>query len=136
MLFWEFSRSPGTATVDVEYFARVQARVRQTGNELLVVTVPEKHQVYGRLLKHPDGSSVIPVSTHSFQDLARDVEAAKIPVVDLTSVLSEQANRLFLNGQYNYHDDDTHWNPVGIRLGSEAIAAKWRSMSEARGGQR
>lgn len=109
----------------VEYFVRVRDRLRQTGNELLVVMVPDKYRVYRRFFKRPPG---LAPAASSFQNLVPALEKAKIPALDLTPILSEQAARLYPTGQYNYHDDDTHWNAAAVRRTAEAVAVAWREL--------
>jgi hypothetical protein len=30
---------------------------------------------------------------------------------------------------YSFRDDDTHWNPVGVRRAVQAIAEVWKNLS-------
>jgi hypothetical protein len=100
----------------IRYFLQVQNLVRQTGNELVVVMAPTKYRVYRPLMKR--GGPIV----SAFRDLAPALEKAGIPCIDLTPVLTRQAAELFARGQYNFRDDDTHWNPVGVHCAAQAIA--------------
>jgi hypothetical protein len=106
----------------IRYFLQVQDLVRQTGNELLVVMAPTKYRVYRPLMKR--GGPIV----SAYRDLAPALEKAGIPCIDLTPVLTRQAAELFPRGQYNFRDDDTHWNPVGVRRAAQAIAEVWKNL--------
>ena len=55
--------------------------------------------------------------------LASSLRQSGIECLDLTPILSGQAAALLASGQYNFHDDDTHWNASGAALAAHAIAA-------------
>ena len=119
MLFFAAPEQPviQAAQSDIGYFVHVKDRIRQTGNRLLVVMVPSKYRVYEPLMKrgHPVESGYI--------QLASSLRQSGIECLDLTPILSGQAAALLASGQYNFHDDDTHWNASGAALAAHAIAA-------------
>lgn len=108
--------------IEVEYFRRAQELTRQTGNELLVVMAPTKYRVYRPLMKR--GGPIV----SAYRDLVPALEKAGIPSIDLTPVLTRQATELFERGEYNFRDDDTHWNPTGVRYAAHAIAEIWKNL--------
>jgi hypothetical protein len=102
---------------DAAYFVQVRDHVRATGNQLVVVMVPPKYRVYRPLMKA--GRDLV----SAYVNLAGQLEKAGVSCLDLTPALTHQAADLFAQGQYNYRDDDTHWNAAGARRAAEVIAA-------------
>ena len=115
------------------YLTEISALVHATGNELLVLLVPEKYNVYYPLLSEkgeppPEGESRL-------DHLEMDLHRSGIPVLNLTSPLRSQAAEGLQRREYNYWIDDTHWNRLGIETATTAILRAWsdrpRSISNA-----
>jgi len=104
---------------DTGYFLEVNARIRDTGNKLIVVLVPSKYVVYQPLLLNPGPS---PDSKAHWDQFEEDLQQAGIATVNLSSALKLQAAKDFPKGKYDYFIDDTHWNQSGIHVGAVAIA--------------
>ena len=105
------------------YLSEINSLVHATGNELLVLLVPEKYNVYYPLLSEkglsaPEGESRLDL-------LEKDLRRSGIPVLNLTSALRSQAVEGLKKGEYNYWIDDTHWNRVGIQTAAAAILQAW-----------
>jgi hypothetical protein len=109
---------------DAGYFVRVRERVRQTGNELLVVMIPGRYRVYRPLMKSGG------LLDSAYARLIPALDRAGVPAIDLTPLMSTQAAELLPQGKYNFQDDDTHWNRLGVHCAAEAIAARWKQMSQ------
>ena len=107
---------------DADFFVKLNALVRSTDNELLVILVPDKYNVYYPLL---EGASLS--GSPYLGLLAQNLSSNRMAVLDLTSVLREQATAILLDRKYNYHIDDSHWNAVGVERVAQAII-------ESRGG--
>ncbi len=103
------------------FFAELNSLVKATGNQLLVVIVPDKATVYGPLLADPPAR---PSSDLYVNSMERRIAADGIPVVNLVGALRAQAADGLPRHEYNYWLDDTHWNAAGIRRSAEAINAK------------
>jgi SGNH hydrolase-like domain, acetyltransferase AlgX len=106
----------------IRYFVEAQNLVRQSGNELLVVMAPTKYRVYRPLMKR--GGPIV----SAYRDLVPALEKAGVRCIDLTPILTRQAEELSARGQYNFRDDDTHWNPTGVRCAARAIAEIWEKL--------
>lgn len=100
------------------YFSEVNDLIHRTGNELLVVLVPDKYNVYHSLLKEAAPS---PLSQSHLDHLEQDLIHAGVSVLNLTSALSLQASEGLKNKEYDYFIDDTHWNRLGIHVAANAI---------------
>lgn len=107
-------------TADIDFFVKLQLKVRSTGNELLVIFVPSKYNVYYPLL---DGPYKPAKESPYLNEVEKKLSAAHIPVLDPTAKLREQAAALLPDGKYNYRIDDTHWNAAGVRTVAKAIIA-------------
>lgn len=110
--------------MDVSFFVELNASVRATGNELLVVLVPDKFNVYHPLLR--DHDSKASNQTPYLAALGEKLRQSAVSVLDLTPVLREQAAAALDAGNYIYHPDDTHWNERGAGRAA-------RFVSESRG---
>jgi hypothetical protein len=101
------------------FYADLQARVRASGNELLVIFVPDKYNVYFPLLENPGQT---PSEAGLFlRNLGDNLRKAGVPYVDLTPALRQQAAQGLATGAYNYFLDDSHWGPFGTRRAAEEI---------------
>jgi hypothetical protein len=119
MLFLPTDVYGQTHRTEADFFVRLRSVVESTGNELLVVLVPDKFKIYYSLLKDPPP---IPADEKTFMGaLARNLRAVRVPVLDLTPGLRHQAAAAYARGQYNYQIDDTHWNALGIQDAAKEI---------------
>jgi len=94
-------------------FAELTALASTTGNQLVVVLVPDKNTVYYPLLKTPIAFPQQMPSPGSSAGGAR--------VLDLTDLLREKAASGLTNGDYYYLIDDTHWSALGTKTIAQAI---------------
>jgi len=100
------------------YFSEVNALIRETGNELLVVLVPDKYNIYHAPLQ---GAAPAPSSQSHLDHLEQDLIRSNVPVLNLTSALRLQAAKGLQNKEYDYFIDDTHWNQLGIQVAANEI---------------
>ena len=42
--------------------------------------------------------------------------------------LLEKGWSFFARGECNFRDDDSHWNPTGVRCAAHAIAEVWKNL--------
>ena len=105
------------------YLPEISALVHATGNELLVLLVPEKYNVYYPLLVEKGESP--PEDEFRLNHLEKDLHRLGIPVLNLTSQLRSQAEDGLQRREYNYWIDDTHWNQLGIQTATTAILRDW-----------
>jgi hypothetical protein len=109
------------------YLSEISALVHATGNELLVLLVPEKFNVYYPLLSEKGQSP--PKGASRLDHLEMDLHRLGIPVLNLTSPLKSQAADGLERREYNYWIDDTHWNRLGIGTAATAILRAWSDRS-------
>ena len=99
------------------FFVRLQASVRATGNELMVLMIPDKYNVYYPLLMGSPVRTAEEVTT--LGTLAQRLKTSGVPALDLTPAFRQQAASELRNDRYLYLTDDTHWNPIGVRIAAE-----------------
>lgn len=110
--------------VNAGFFSELDTLVRSTGNELLVILVPNKYSVYHPLIQ---GSGNSPQGSQLHLSLLSDsLKKADVSVLDLTMALREQAASMLAEGKYNYYADDTHWNALGVGKAAQLILASLR----------
>jgi hypothetical protein len=115
--------------VSTGFFVELKALVRATGNDLLVILVPDKYNVYYPLFQGSDGSLG---DRQLYLDLLeKNLKKANVPVLDLTAALREQAAAALVQGKYNYHSDDTHWNALGVSRVAQLILNSRRDFESA-----
>jgi hypothetical protein len=108
--------------VEATYFVELRSMLASRGCQLLVVLVPDKYNTYYPLFSNPIEE---PKREPYLSVAARVLDRSGVPVLDLTSVLRQQAAELLDRGEYNYWTDDTHWNSNGVRRAAQAILEKW-----------
>ena len=108
-------------STQTSFFAELNSLVKATGNQLLVVLVPDKVTVYGPWFADPPARESSDLYMNS---LEKRINSDRIPVVNLINPLRAQAADGLPRHEYNYWLDDTHWNAAGIRRSAEAIVAK------------
>jgi hypothetical protein len=96
----------------------VNALIRETGNEMLVILVPDKYNVYHALLQ---GAAPAPQGLSHLDHLEQDLIRSNVPVLNLTSALRAQAAKGLQDKEYVYFTDDTHWNQLGIHVAANEI---------------
>ena len=111
------------------YFSEINALVHASGNELLVVLVPEKYNVYYPLLREKGAAP--PEREPRLDRLEKSLRQSRIPVLNLTSALRSQAAEGLPRKEYNYWIDDTHWNRIGIQTAAKAILQAWKGGGES-----
>jgi hypothetical protein len=109
------------------YLSEINALVHATGNQLLVLLVPEKYNVYYPLLVEKGESP--PEDEFRLNHLEKDMRRLGIPVLNLTPQLRSQAEEGLQRREYNYWIDDTHWNRRGIQTAAMAILQAWSDPS-------
>ncbi|HMD50950.1 MAG TPA: hypothetical protein VKG79_17680 [Bryobacteraceae bacterium] len=115
------------------YFAELQSLVRSTGNELLVILVPDKYAVYQPLLSNAAGQNAAmqPDSKLYLTGVEAAARSAAVNVVNLIGPLRRQAGEEMARGEYNYWLDDTHWNAAGIGQAARTIHSVLAARDEA-----
>ena len=109
----------------VAFYAQLRRELAAMNLKLLVVLVPNKHTVYGDLLKQVGDP---PPNTDFLARLQAGLAGEQIPVVNLTDRFRAAAAAGLPNKQYVFWLDDDHWSPEGIRLGADAVNAVWRPL--------
>jgi hypothetical protein len=105
------------------YLTEINALIHCTGNDLLVVLVPDKFGVYYPLLQ--DNLPSPPEGKSHLDKLEEDLHRSGVPVVNLMGPLRSQASEGLQKREYNYRLDDTHWNPAGIQTAATEILRVW-----------
>jgi hypothetical protein len=128
---------PNPHPIPVSFFAELNSLVKASGNELLVVLVPDKYTVYAPLLDVPPATADSELYLNRLQ---QRLDSDGVSVVNLTDTLRAQAAEGILRAEYNYWIDDTHWSTEGLRKAAQAITAYShhfanRSSQLANGGQ-
>lgn len=106
----------------VRYFGWLARRLEREGVRLLVVLAPKKYTVYGPLAGPGPGDP--DAGARSLARIAAGLEAARVPVVNLTPVLRAAAAAAVADGRLLYFLDDTHWNAAGVAAAAAAIAPR------------
>ncbi|HEX4628346.1 MAG TPA: hypothetical protein VH137_06095 [Gemmatimonadales bacterium] len=112
-------------------FRWLRAKLRAEHFRLLVVLVPTKYAVYAPLLRTPDPGP--DRAAPYLADLARQLAADGIAVVDLTPPYRAAAAHALAQGRYIYFLDDTHWNAAGVGIAAQEIGRRWQALERARG---
>jgi hypothetical protein len=105
------------------YLSQICALVHSSGNELLVVLVPDKYGVYYPLLR--DKRESPPAGKSHLNDLEDELHRLGVPVLNLMSPLRSQAEEGLQRKEYNYELDESHWNRAGIRTAATEILRVW-----------
>jgi hypothetical protein len=105
------------------YLSEISALVHCSGNELLVLLVPDKYGVYFPLLGGEQRSP--PEGESHLNQLEEDLHHLGIPVVNLISPLRSQAAEGLQRREYNYRLDDTHWNRLGMQTAATEVLRAW-----------
>jgi hypothetical protein len=113
----EFEKFGKKRPTPPDYFVGLQAAVRATGNEMIVLMVPDKLNVYYPLVK----GFAQPGEYSTLNVLAQNLRKNGVPALDLTPIFRQQAADALRNGQYLYWLDDTHWSPLGVRIAAGEI---------------
>jgi SGNH hydrolase-like domain, acetyltransferase AlgX len=96
-----------------DYLSEISALVHGSGNELLVLLVPDKYGVYYPFLREAGQSP--PEGQSRLDYLEKNLHRSGVPVLNLMSPLRSQAAEGLQRREYNYAIDDTHWNHLGIQ---------------------
>jgi len=108
------------------YFEDLRQRMARRNLQLVVLVVPDKYTVYGPLLEERPGDSG---GERLLAAIEQELRKTDIPVVNLTQKFRAAAAEVLSRNQYIYWRDDTHWNPLGIKL---AAASLWSELQQAR----
>lgn len=104
-----------------ELLGQMRDLSRQAGADMLVALIPDENQIDAALrARVVDARNLLPGQLDWEQPnrlITQALAADQIDVLDLLPVLSEAARH-----QRVYKPADTHWNVVGNRVASEAIA--------------
>ena len=110
-----------TRAASIAYWQWLEAGLRPTGLRLVVVLIPSKYRIYGRLFADDAPASDAP----PFLDrLGAALRNAGIPTIDLTAAVSAEAARRADQHEYLYWLDDIHWNGEGIQVAAEAMLSE------------
>jgi hypothetical protein len=107
------------------YLSEISALIHCSGNELLVLLVPDKYGVYYPLLRDEHRSP--PEGESHLNQLEEDLHRLGIPVLNLMSTLRSQAAEGLQRREYNYRLDDTHWNRLGIQTAATEVLRAWNN---------
>jgi acetyltransferase AlgX (SGNH hydrolase-like protein) len=107
------------------YFADLQRGMAARNLKLVVLLVPNKCTVYGQLLdeivEDLGGDRLLSA-------IEAELRKQKVPAINLTQTLQASAAGALARDEYVFWRDDTHWNPLGIKLAAEALWAEVRRM--------
>jgi hypothetical protein len=117
-------RADHTRGATLNYWRWLRDDLHQAQLDLLVVLVPSKYRVYRPFVV--DQSVVRRAPDDSWGQLASDLRATGVSVLDLTPVLSVEAAHALEHGEYLYWLDDVHWNARGIAVATRVIQEHWR----------
>jgi hypothetical protein len=109
--------------VATDYWLWLRDELQKAHLDLWVVIVPSKYRVYRPFLV--DHRPAEPGPGTYLDRLERALRVAGIPVLNLTTFLSDEAARHLKRGEYLYWLDDIHWNARGIALTAAAIRVQW-----------
>jgi len=131
ILFYRYDlRPPGDerklATEWRSYLEDLRQRMARRNLTFVVLVVPDKYTVYGPLLQERPGDFG---GERLLGAIEQDLREAGIPVVNLTQKFRAAAAEALSRNEYIYWRDDTHWNPLGIKL---AAASLWSELKQAR----
>jgi hypothetical protein len=116
----------------VKNLVAIATALRARHLRLILVLVPNKETVYGPLLTH---SSMAAAEADDYlMRLERDVRAAGIEVVNMTSALRAFADARVSDGNDAYFADDSHWTACGIALAARAVTTVLLRDSTSRAG--
>lgn len=110
--------------VALDYWRWLRDDLHRAQLDLLVVLVPSKYRVYRPFVVDPGLAR--PAPNDSWDQLAGDLRASGVSVLDLTPFLSAAAARALEHGEYLYWLDDIHWNARGIAAAATVISETWR----------
>ncbi|HVH31094.1 MAG TPA: hypothetical protein VNA31_05455 [bacterium] len=122
------NRADHQRRVALDYWRWFHDDLQRAQLDLLVVLVPSKYRVYRPFVADPGR---LQVPDDSWDQVAGDLRAAGVSVLDLTPFLSAQAVRALEHGEYLYWLDDLHWNARGIAAAAAVIQEQWRLPASA-----
>lgn len=102
----------------VRYFEWYNDKLKAHNLKLVVLLVPNKFTVYGPLLRQPMATAP---SERLIGSIAEQLQAKKIPVVNLAADLKARAAQDLPEHRYLYWRDDTHWNAAGISVAADSL---------------
>lgn len=108
------------------YFEDLRQRMARRNLQLVVLVVPDKYTVYGPLLEERPGDFG---GERLLAAIEQELRKTDIPVINLTQKFRAAAAEALSRNQYIYWRDDTHWNPLAIKL---AAASLWSELQQAR----
>jgi hypothetical protein len=123
-----FSQRPPAAATSTEAFALLREALARDGYRLGVLLLPNAYSVYSPLLLEPDASDN---GERYMAELAAQLAAAKIPVLNLLPPLRSAARQALGNNETIYYRDDSHWNSHGSALAAALVAPWVRSLLNA-----
>ncbi len=108
--------------VGTDPYVQLQAAVRATGNQLLVLLIPDKYTVYYSLLDRSDNGPFQEDTT--LADLTRGLQTRGVPALDLTQAFQQEAANALQTNHYLYWPDDTHWQPAGVKIAAQQVVKR------------
>jgi SGNH hydrolase-like domain, acetyltransferase AlgX len=129
ILFYRYDLRPLTdeqklTTEWRSYFEDLRQRMAERNLQVVVLVVPDKYTVYGPLLEEKAGDFG---GERLLAGIEQELRKTDIPVVNLTQKFRASAAEVLARKEYIYWRDDTHWNPLGIKL---AAASLWSELSK------
>lgn len=110
------------ATDVVQILGRLDAEVRRTGADFVVMLIPDEYQVNEQLLREVQATLHVPMQAVDLdapqRHLARLLDAASIRHLDLLPAFRDAGRTQAL-----YYDRNTHWNDAGNALAARLLAA-------------
>ncbi|MEK6704349.1 MAG: hypothetical protein AAB116_25630 [Candidatus Poribacteria bacterium] len=102
----------------VRVLSRIASLLKEKGLDFAVLLVPNKYTIYQSLLKKSLSDEI---DGEYFLQLEQKLLEKNIMVVNLTNIFKQFSIKLITENKYLYWLDDTHWNPIGIKIASEEL---------------
>jgi hypothetical protein len=109
----------GDLKTETESFLRLKEVLAERKVGLVVVLIPEKFNVYAGLLKTPP--KPLEGSASYLDNLDVELKKRGVVSVDMLPVFKLRAAEALKKNGYIYFPDDSHWNPIGVKIMADEI---------------
>lgn len=107
----------------VEQLVQYQAVLRQRGIQFIFVAIPNKSTIYYDRVPSAWGVK----KSRRLKNLSLALTKSGVSNIDLQTVFEEAYEK---KGTEVYQFDDSHWNPLGVKMTSEILLSKLRQREE------
>lgn len=123
---WYASNVTVKKPLDEEYMQWSKFFTRLDGKIALVVFVPDKYRIYAPLL---DETPELPLPNRSWEYLQTLASEHNLPILNLTTPLTDSAAKNINSDQFVFWRGDTHWNCKGMAVAAFEISKAIKSAS-------